>query len=235
MNTAGDAAEQVVRMSLEGTETAVRLAGRGAEHLARLLAAALKDRRKSRGRTRLAGLLRSGQELRVFAVADRDLRTFCAQARKYGILYTVLKDRDAGDGLTDLVVRAGDAPRASRIIERFGLGPQEEGPVPEAREGQAPGERETEEAFLERVFPSDPGEARTAPDRLSGPFSGRSPHTAGDGSERIAPRPSVRRQLERIRREQKDRAAAEHRQRQREPGFAAGRRRSGKRKEERGS
>ncbi len=33
----GDAAEQVVRMSLEGAEVAVKLAGTGAKHLAILL------------------------------------------------------------------------------------------------------------------------------------------------------------------------------------------------------
>ena len=34
MNTSGDAAEQVVKLSLEGTEFAVRIAGKGAEKIA---------------------------------------------------------------------------------------------------------------------------------------------------------------------------------------------------------
>ena len=37
MSYSGDAAEQVVRMSLEGTEVAVKLAGSGAKQLAILL------------------------------------------------------------------------------------------------------------------------------------------------------------------------------------------------------
>ncbi len=41
--------------------------------------------------------------------------------KKYGVLYCVLKDRDATDGLTDIMARAEDAGKINRIIERFGL------------------------------------------------------------------------------------------------------------------
>ena len=104
----GDAAEQVVRMSLEGAEVAVKLAGTGAKQLAILLYAVLKDQHKTRGKIRLTNMLRSGKELKVFAVKDTDLQRFCTEAKKYGVLYTVLKDRDANDGLTDIMVRAED-------------------------------------------------------------------------------------------------------------------------------
>ena len=41
MNYGGDAAEQVVRMSLEGVEVAARITGTGAKNIAILLAAVL--------------------------------------------------------------------------------------------------------------------------------------------------------------------------------------------------
>ena len=63
----GDAAEQVVHMSLEGAEVAVKLAGTGAKQLAVLLYAVLKDQKKTSGKIRLTNLLRSGKELKVFA------------------------------------------------------------------------------------------------------------------------------------------------------------------------
>ena len=66
-------------------------------------------------------MLRSGKELKVFAVKDSDLQLFCREAKKYGVLYCVLKDRDATDGLTDIMARAEDAGKINRIIERFGL------------------------------------------------------------------------------------------------------------------
>lgn len=121
MSYSGDAAEQVVRMSLEGGEVAVKLAGTGAKQLAILLYAILREQKKTKGKTRLTNMLRSGKELKVFAVKDTDLRRFCVEAKKYGVLYCVLKDKDATDGITDVMVRAEDASKINRIFERFDL------------------------------------------------------------------------------------------------------------------
>ncbi|MEY8358395.1 PcfB family protein [Anaerotruncus colihominis] len=121
MSYSGDAAEQVVRMSLEGSEVAIKLAGAGAKQLAILLYAILREQKKTKGKTRLTNMLRSGKELKVYAVKDSDLQLFCREAKKYGILYCVLKDKDATDGLTDIMARAEDASKINRIIERFGL------------------------------------------------------------------------------------------------------------------
>ena len=121
MSYSGDAAEQVVRIGLETGEVAVKLAGAGAKQIAVMLYAILRDQKKTRGKTRLESMLRSGKELKVFAVKDRDLRKFCQEAKKYGVLYCVLKDRDATDGITDIMVRAEDASKINRIFERFKL------------------------------------------------------------------------------------------------------------------
>ena len=43
MNTAGDAAEQIVRMSLNGVEVAAKITGTGAKELAMMIYAILKD------------------------------------------------------------------------------------------------------------------------------------------------------------------------------------------------
>lgn len=121
MNYSGDAAEQVVRLSLETGEVAVKLAGEGAKQIAILLYAILREQKKTKGKARLTNMLRSGKELKVFAVKDSDLQLFCREAKKYGVLYCVLKDRDATDGLTDIMVRAEDASKINRIFERFNL------------------------------------------------------------------------------------------------------------------
>ena len=63
-----DAAEQVVRMTLEGSEVALKLAGSGAKQLAILLYAVLRDQKKTKGKMRLTNMLRSGKELKVFAI-----------------------------------------------------------------------------------------------------------------------------------------------------------------------
>lgn len=121
MNTGADAAEQIVRMSLNGVEVAAKITGTGAKELAVLLYAILQDQKKTSGKTRLTSMLKSGKELRVFAVKDQDLQRFCKEAKKYGVLYCVLKDKDSTDGLTDIMVRAEDASKINRIFERFKL------------------------------------------------------------------------------------------------------------------
>ena len=84
--SSGEAAEQVVRMTLNGVEVAAKISGKAAERLAVLLYAVLKDQKKTRGKTRLNSMLRSGKELKVFAIGDRDLEKFCREAKRYGIL-----------------------------------------------------------------------------------------------------------------------------------------------------
>lgn len=121
MNTGADAADQIVRMTLNGVEVAAKITGTGAKELAVLLYAILKDQKKTAGKTRLTSMLKSGKELRVFAVKDADLEKFCKEAKKYGVLYCVLKDKDSKDGLTDIMVRAEDASKINRIFERFQL------------------------------------------------------------------------------------------------------------------
>lgn len=58
MNHSGDAAEQIVRMSLEGTEVALKLTGSAAKNLAAALYAVLKnrDKNKIKGRQRMTAL-----------------------------------------------------------------------------------------------------------------------------------------------------------------------------------
>lgn len=51
MNYGGDAADQIVRYSLEGTEVALKLTGEAAKNFAVFAAAVLKDQRKIRGKT----------------------------------------------------------------------------------------------------------------------------------------------------------------------------------------
>ena len=49
MNTTTDAAEQIVRMYLGGVEVAAKITGKGAERLAAMIYAVLKDQKKTRG------------------------------------------------------------------------------------------------------------------------------------------------------------------------------------------
>ncbi len=123
MNYGGDAAEQVVRMSLEGVEVAARITGTGAKNIAILLAAVLKEEQKTKGKARLTNMLKSGKELKVYTIQNQDLKKFSEEAKRYGVLYCVLKDKnDKSDtAVVDVIARAEDASKIQRITERFQL------------------------------------------------------------------------------------------------------------------
>lgn len=123
MNYSGDAAEQIVRFSLEGMEVALKISGNAAKEMAILLVAALKTEQKTAGKTRLTSMLKSGKELTVFSLPQKDLKKFVQEAKKYGVLYCTIRDRKSRDALSpvDIITRAEDAPKINRIVERFQL------------------------------------------------------------------------------------------------------------------
>ena len=64
MNTSGEAADQVVRMSLEVGEAALKISGTGAKHLAVMLYAVLKEKKNGqKAGQELATLVKSGRPL----------------------------------------------------------------------------------------------------------------------------------------------------------------------------
>ena len=124
MNNGGDAAEQVVRLSLEGFEVAAKLTGSAAKNVALLLVSVLKQEQQTKGKARLTNMIKSGKELKVFSIPNKDLAQFTKQAKRYGVLYCVLRDKSAkGDDVpVDIIARAEDASKIQRIVERFELG-----------------------------------------------------------------------------------------------------------------
>ena len=243
MNYSGEAAEQVVKMSLSGIEVAAKISGQAAERLAVLLYAVLRDQKKTRGKIRLTNMLRSGKELKVFAVKDEDLKKFCDEAKKYGVLYCVLKDTNADDGLTDIMVRADDASKVNRIFERFGLATIDMASVKttvekdrenKAKEGEEIPEPDRVQTvddkvneFLDKVTDEkenptaekqqneNPTTARTTKSRQSEPSSAPRNEPGGGVTERSTARvrPSVRQELNDIRAEQRQKPGTTGRER----------------------
>jgi hypothetical protein len=110
-------------MSLEGAEVALKITGAAAKEIAVFLAAALKSQSsnlKLKGEARLVSMLKSGKALEIFSVKESDLSKFAQGAKQYGIVYCVLRGRaHSPDGLCDIMVKADDAPKISRLVERF--------------------------------------------------------------------------------------------------------------------
>ncbi len=216
MNASGDAAEQIVRMSLEGVQVAAKITGDNVERLANLLIIALKDKSNtSIGKASLTKMLKTNKPIKVFEIKDEHLRKFCEEAKRYGVMYHVLKDNKAKDGKCDIMVREEDAEKVNRIFERFRLGTPNQMTIRKAvkksMEGRqdvpnrsTPGQMPTNE-FIERLFSkqqreksysTNPSQARMEKSRLSEPTS-VSKEAQGHSREKSEAelRPSVRGKL----------------------------------------
>lgn len=115
--------ESVVRMTLQGVEVVAKITGSGAKELTIMLCTILNGKHKIKGKTTLTNMLKSGKELKVFSVKQGDLKKFTEEAKRYGILFSVLveKKNKNPDGIVDIMVRAEDASKINRIVDRFNL------------------------------------------------------------------------------------------------------------------
>lgn len=122
MSTASsEAAEQVIKIYLDGVEVALRISGSATKNVVAALYAISQDKNKTKGKARLTSMLKTGKELKIFSIRMGDLKKFSEEAKKYGVLYCALTEKDNKDGLVDIMVKAEDAPKINRIVERFNL------------------------------------------------------------------------------------------------------------------
>lgn len=182
MNTSGDAAESIVKFSIEGVEVAAKITGTTAKEIGVLLYALLKDKKQTKGKTTLNNMLKSGKELKIFTIKQEDFKKFASEAKRYGILYCALvnaKNKDK-DGIIDIMVKTEDAARINRIVDRFIVN-YDEATI-------------KSEINKTREESSNPFSAKTEKSPLSKPSS-QMHRTSGQGTK---PRKSVRKKLEEI-------------------------------------
>ena len=126
MDAGSEAVDLMVREGLQITEASIKLLAAGSKNLTAFLYALAKDNKRVSGRTNMGRLLREGKELRVFQLRESDLAAFHAYAKK-GVLYAVVKDKNAQDGLVDLITNVDFAAQVNLFLERHGYAaPQRE-------------------------------------------------------------------------------------------------------------
>ena len=229
MNTGGEAAEQIVRMSLEGFEVAAKITGAGAKNIAILLYSILKEEKKTKGKARLTSMLRSGKELKVFTVKSGDLKKFTQEAKKYGVLYCVLTDRKNKDpnAEVDVIARAEDASKISRIVERFNLASVDTASIvteaeksKDAKDGQPEPdigvqEKAEKDKLLDELMGKpvqkeenapNPSVAKAEKSHQSEPTS-EQPKKSAEGATMTKEKPSVREELRKIKESRKEQEA----------------------------
>jgi len=167
MDATEQAAEQIVRMTLYGSEVVLRLSGAGAKNIAAALVAAASSTEQTKGKTRLSNMLKSNKELKVFQINAHDLKDFAKEAKQYGVLYVVISKAKGIKGETlDLMVKAEDASKLNRIIDKLELASIDAGrieevarDIEESRKVSAPAAadrgikgRDTSERLLEELM-----------------------------------------------------------------------------------
>jgi hypothetical protein len=176
MQSSSDAAEQVMRLSLQGTEVALRLTGNITKHTVAMIAALANENHKSAGKTRLTKMLKSGEELKVFSVPAEALKDFQAESKRYGVLYCAVKDKDAAEkSAVDIMVYAKDASKINRVVERLGIATvgtvqQEENPTKAGRQeekSQPANSSKNAERSSPSSKPKQEPEAKSEPERKS--------------------------------------------------------------------
>ena len=124
MNPSADAADQIVRVSMNGSKYIVRLTSKHsistAKKLVKAMIAAMEQQNKQKGAMHKGNLLKSGIRLDIAEIADDDIRKFAVEARRYGVLYTIVKDKTLGENVSQLMYRSNDKEKVNMIFKKLG-------------------------------------------------------------------------------------------------------------------
>ena len=172
----GEAADQMVRMMLSGTEVAVRLSGSALKNLLALTMALASNRKTLSGKVNMGKMLRETRDLRRFPMTPEQYKQFQKLAKKHKLLFSVIKDKDDRGKLMDVILPVTELDRANAIFERilYTLPPEPERrpakPLQRGhevfRERQAPEREAPEQAPVRRQEqPKDKPRERQPPER----------------------------------------------------------------------
>lgn len=139
----GEAADQLVRMMLSGTEVAIRLGGSALKNMLALTMALAKNNKALYGKVSLGKMLRETRNLRQFPMTPEQYKEFSRLARKQKILFSAISDKDDKGKLIDVILPETELDRANMLFERITYSAskpeaaQQESRVPEKEETQS--------------------------------------------------------------------------------------------------
>ena len=197
----GEAADQLVRMMLSGSEVAVRLGGSALKNMLALTMALAKNNKTISGKINLGKMLRETRDLRQFPMTPEQYRQFSKLAKKQKLLFSAIRDKDGTGKLIDVILPVTELDRANMIFERVGYltpepaAPQREQKPPrkererpqkqreEKGKEVAPSERKApQKAPKEPVRPQEKGRQEAAASKKDSPSQRASPGTRSSSS-----------------------------------------------------
>ena len=131
----GEAADQLVRMMLSGSEVAVRLSGSALKNMLALTMALAKNHKTISGKVNMARMLRETRDVRRFAMSPEQYQAFKKRAGKQKILFSAIRDTDGHGKVVDVIMPVTEIDRANLIFERIQyLGQPEQAQQPPQKE-----------------------------------------------------------------------------------------------------
>lgn len=170
-DVSGEAADLVVKETMQITEGAIKLAGVGLKNIAAFLIAISNQNNKVVGKTTAKRLARDPAPAEIIHLKKEDIGRFQKLAKQYGVLYFFVHKKDATDGITNVVSNANYAPQLNAIMEELGY------PIPQQAK---------EETAAKKAVP------RTQPEKSSPGRENGSKQRAGTSTDE---KPSVRGRL----------------------------------------
>lgn len=115
----GEAADQLVRMMLSGSEVAVRLSGSAIKNMLALTMALAKKHKTISGKVNLAKMLKETRDVRRFSMSPEQYQQFRQRAGKQKILFSAIRDSDNKGKVVDVIMPVTEIDRANMIFERI--------------------------------------------------------------------------------------------------------------------
>ena len=168
MLNGSDAADQVVRYTLEGAEVALKISGLAAKNVAAYLIAVLNENKKTRGRAGIERMLREGKPIKLFQIPTDQLKAFAKESKKYGFLFYAMLDKRNPAPETDLMVFAKDAAKVNRVLDKLSFAAVDTGAIEseamERRNKQSPFDHENENPSGIFAFSNNSSQLHPDPD-----------------------------------------------------------------------
>ena len=115
----GEAADQLVRMMLSGSEVAVRLSGSALKNVLALSMALAKNHKTISGKVNLAKMLRETRDVRKFTMSPEQYQEFRKRAGKQKLLCSAIRDTDGHGKVVDVIMPVTEIDRANLIFGRI--------------------------------------------------------------------------------------------------------------------
>lgn len=178
----GEAADQMVRMMLTGTEVTIKLGGSLLKNVLALTMALAKNHKTLSGKINLGRMLKETRDLRQFTMTSEQYQDFKKRAVKQKILFSTIREKDGRGKFVQVIVPSTELDRVNQLFERILYTPPQERQAPQQEERQAP-QPEKERQEPKKGFRSgrDSHDTKT---KSSAPRSGETERTTSD-------RPSV--------------------------------------------